>query len=67
MLATLVRILGVLPGGLGLFEATSVAALHVLEVPVSAGLAATLMFRVLAFWLPMLPGTLFARRETRAA
>jgi uncharacterized protein (TIRG00374 family) len=67
MLATLVRILGVLPGGLGLFEAASVAALHVLDVPVSAGLAATLMFRVLAFWLPMLPGTLFARRETRAA
>jgi uncharacterized protein (TIRG00374 family) len=67
MLATLVRMLSVLPGGLGLFETTSVAALHVLDVPVSAGLAATLMFRVLAFWLPMLPGTLFARRETRAA
>jgi Mg2+-importing ATPase len=67
MLSTLARILGVVPGGLGVFEATSVASLRLMGVPVAAGVAATLLFRGFSFWLPLLPGTLFARRETRAA
>src|SRR5205085_2539111 len=55
MLSTLVRILGVLPGGLGVFEVASVATLRLMGVPVAAGLAATLLFRGFSFWLPMLP------------
>jgi uncharacterized membrane protein YbhN (UPF0104 family) len=31
------------------------------------GLAATLLFRGLSFWLPMLPGLLFMRSERRPA
>jgi Mg2+-importing ATPase len=65
MLSTLARILGIVPGGLGVFEAVSVATLRALGVPVAAGLAATLLFRGLSFWLPLLPATVFAHRETR--
>jgi uncharacterized membrane protein YbhN (UPF0104 family) len=63
MLSTLARIVGVVPGGLGIFEAASVASLRLMGVPIAAGLAATLLFRGFSFWLPMLPAALFARRE----
>jgi len=66
MLSTLARTLGPIPGGLGVFEAASVTTLKLMGVPVAAGLAATLLFRGFSFWLPMVPGLVFARRETRA-
>ena len=65
MLATLARTIGFIPGGLGTFEGASVALLHVMGVSVPAALAATLLFRGLSFWLPMAPGLLVARRESR--
>jgi Mg2+-importing ATPase len=67
MLSTLARTLGVVPGGLGVFEAVSVATLKLIGVPLAAGLAATLLFRGFSFWLPMVPGLVLARREARAA
>jgi uncharacterized protein (TIRG00374 family) len=66
MLSTLARTLGPLPGGLGIFEAASVATLKVIGVPIAAGLAATLLFRGFSYWLPLVPGILLARREARA-
>ena len=66
MLSTLARTLGVVPGGLGVFEAVSVATLKLIGIPVTAGLAATLLFRFFTFWLPMAPGLILARHETRA-
>jgi Mg2+-importing ATPase len=50
MLSTLTRTLGVVPGGLGVFEAVSVPTLKLIGVPVAAGLAATLrpLFHLLA-------------------
>jgi Mg2+-importing ATPase len=66
MLSTLARTLGVVPGGLGVFEAVSVATLKLIGVPVAAGLSATLLFRFFTFWLPMAPGLILARRETKA-
>jgi uncharacterized protein (TIRG00374 family) len=66
MLSTLARTLGPVPGGLGIFEAASVATLKLMGVPISAGLAATLLFRGFSYWLPMVPGILLARRETGA-
>ena len=66
MLSTLARTLGVVPGGLGVFEAVSVATLRLIGVPVAAGLAATLLFRFFTFWLPMAPGLILARREAKA-
>jgi P-type Mg2+ transporter len=56
VIASVFRTLGVLPGGLGSFEAASVLALHAIGVPTTVALSATLVFRGLSFWLPMLPG-----------
>ena len=63
MIASLVRTVGVVPGGLGTFEATSVLTLSLTGTTVAAALAATLLFRGLSFWLPMLPGFWVSRRE----
>jgi Mg2+-importing ATPase len=61
MLASLLRSVGFMPGGLGTFEAASVSALALAGIPVAVGLSATLLFRGLSFWLPMLPGLAIAR------
>src|SRR6185295_20347067 len=45
MLASLARTVGIVPGGLGTFEAVSVATLRAAGVSLSAALAATLLFR----------------------
>ena len=65
VLSTLARTLGPVPGGLGIFEAASVATLKLAGVPIAAALAATLLFRGFSYWLPMAPGIVLARRETR--
>jgi P-type Mg2+ transporter len=65
MVASLVRTMGVVPGGLGTYEATSVFTLRLLGIGVSAALSATLMFRGLSFWIPMLPGLWSSRRILR--
>lgn len=62
MISTLLRTVGVIPGGLGTFEAASIVTLKLAGVPVSVALSATLLFRGLSFWLPMLPGLVFSRR-----
>ena len=64
-MSALLATLGVIPGGLGLFEGGAVAMLRWFEVPVEAGLAATLLLRAWTFWLPMAPGMWMARREAR--
>ena len=61
MISTLFRTVGFVPGGLGTFEATSVLTLHLIGVDVAVALSATLLFRGLSFWLPMLPGLWFSR------
>lgn len=51
------------PLGLGTFEASLVAMLRLVGVPLEPALTATLVFRGFTLWLPMLPGLWFARRE----
>jgi len=51
------------PGGLGTFEASSVAMLALFRVPVEVGLTATLLLRGFSYWLPMAPGFWLSRRE----
>jgi glycosyltransferase 2 family protein len=63
VVASAAATIGPIPLGLGTFEAACVAILHVLGVPLSSGLAATLLLRLLTFWLPMIPGVLLTRRE----
>jgi uncharacterized protein (TIRG00374 family) len=67
VVASVVATLAWIPGGLGSFEGTCVAMLHLHGVPVEAGLAATLLLRGFTFWLPMLPGFAVARRELAGA
>jgi len=62
MFSSLLRTVGIVPGGLGVFEAASVFMLRAAGIPISAALAATLLFRGLSFWLPMLPGLVLAQR-----
>jgi uncharacterized protein (TIRG00374 family) len=56
MISSLLRTMGIVPGGLGTFEATSVLTLRMIGVAIPVALSATLLFRGLTFWLPMLPG-----------
>jgi len=62
MVASLFRTMGIVPGGLGMFEATSVLTLRMAGVDLAVALSATLLFRGLSFWLPMGPGYWFSRR-----
>ncbi|HEY6879023.1 MAG TPA: magnesium-translocating P-type ATPase [Polyangiales bacterium] len=62
MLASVFRSLGIAPGGLGSFEAASVFTLSAAGASIPVALSATLVFRTLSFWLPMLPGFLLSRR-----
>ena len=62
MISSLVRTMGVVPGGLGTYEAASVLTLRSVGVSVPVGLSATLIFRGFSFWMPMLPGLWFSRR-----
>lgn len=55
------RSICVTPGGLGVFEGAAVTTLHWAGVPLPMALSATLLFRGLSFWAPMLPGLLVAR------
>jgi hypothetical protein len=50
------------PRGLGTFEATQVLMLRMVGIDLAVALSATLLFRGLSFWLPMLPGHWFSRR-----
>ena len=66
MLASVLRSIGIVPGGLGAFEAAAVVTLHWVGVNIAVALSATLLFRGLTFWLPMLPGLWLAHREWRS-
>jgi hypothetical protein len=63
VLASVVATLAWVPGGLGTFEASCVALLHLQGIPVHAALAGTLLLRGFTFWLPMAPGFWLTRRE----
>jgi uncharacterized membrane protein YbhN (UPF0104 family) len=63
IVASLVASLAWVPGGLGTFEGTCVATLHIHGVGLEVALAAVLLLRGFSFWLPMLPGLWIARRE----
>jgi hypothetical protein len=63
IIASMVASIAWVPGGLGTFEGTCVAMLHVHGVGLEAALAAVLLLRGFSFWLPMLPGLWIARRE----
>jgi uncharacterized protein (TIRG00374 family) len=65
MFSALFRTVSFAPGGLGTFEAAAVMILKSAGVPLATAFSATLLFRGLNFWLPMVPGMWFARRVLR--
>ena len=67
MLSSVFRSVAFSPGGLGAFEASSVYTLKRAGLPLAVAFSATLLFRGLSFWLPMLPGLWATRRELKGA
>ncbi len=65
IMASVVATLGPVPLGLGTFEASCVAMLGSLGVPIETALTATLLLRGFTLWLPMLPGLWLTRRALR--
>jgi len=62
MIASLVRTLGIVPGGLGTFEGSAVVMLRAVGVDLAVALSATLAYRGLSFWVPLVPGYVCSRR-----
>jgi uncharacterized protein (TIRG00374 family) len=54
-----------LPGGLGTFDGTVIAMLRAFQIPLEPAVAATVLFRVFALFLPLVPGFWLARRQAR--
>ena len=57
------------PGGLGFVEAGLVGTLRLAAVPAADALTATLLYRIVAFWLPLPAGAVafvLFRRHDRA-
>ena len=54
------------PGGLGAMEAALVAGLTAVGAPTGPAVAGVLAFRLLTFWLPILPGWLAYRALSAA-
>jgi len=52
-----------LPGGLGSFEAGSVAVMSVLGIELETAIAATLLVRGLIYWLPLAPGVIVVHQS----
>ena len=65
VMAQIVAAIGLIPLGLGSFEATATAMLHLLGVPLESAFAATMLLRLFTMWLPMLPGLFLMRPSLR--
>jgi uncharacterized protein (TIRG00374 family) len=52
-----------IPGGLGIFEGSSIALLSLFGIPLEQAIAASVLVRGFTYWLPMIPGFLITRRE----
>ena len=55
------------PGGLGAVEAALVAGLTALGAPVAPAVAGVLSFRLIAYWLPIIPSAMTLKRLGRTA
>ncbi|PQA87016.1 lysylphosphatidylglycerol synthase transmembrane domain-containing protein [Hyphococcus luteus] len=62
-IASIAATIGPAPMGLGTFEAGMIASLTVFGAGVEDALTATLIYRGLTLWLPLLPGFIIIQRE----
>jgi uncharacterized protein (TIRG00374 family) len=65
VIASLVATLTPIPSGLGTFDATMLAMLHLVGISTTVGVGAVLLFRGFTLMLPLFPGLWLARREMR--
>ncbi|MEO1136485.1 MAG: lysylphosphatidylglycerol synthase transmembrane domain-containing protein, partial [Pseudomonadota bacterium] len=63
VIASAAATIGPIPMGLGTFEAGMIAALRVFGAGLEDALTATLIYRGLSLWLPLLPGFFIIQRE----
>lgn len=63
VIASAAATIGPMPMGLGTFEAGMIAALRVFGAGLEDALTATLIYRGLSLWLPLLPGFIIIQRE----
>lgn len=63
VIASVTASIGPIPMGLGTFEAGMVTALKLFGASIEDALTATLIFRGLSLWLPLLPGFYIIQRE----
>jgi hypothetical protein len=63
MIASVAGAVTLLPGGIGGFEAGSVAALLLFGIPLGGAIASTLLLRGLTLWIPLIPGMLATRKS----
>lgn len=63
--ASIVATIGPIPMGLGTYEASSTATLHVLGIPAEGAFAATMLLRLFILWLPLIPGLMLMRKAGR--
>jgi uncharacterized protein (TIRG00374 family) len=66
VIASLVATITIVPSGLGTFDATMLAMLHLVGVSKTHGVGAVLLFRGFTLMLPLLPGLWLGRREMKA-
>jgi glycosyltransferase 2 family protein len=66
VIASLVATITIIPSGLGTFDATMLAMLHLVGVSTTNGVGAVLLFRGFTLMLPLLPGLWLGRREMKA-
>lgn len=52
-----------IPGGLGIFEGSSIALMTLFGIPLEQAIVASLLMHGFTYWLPMIPGILVTRRE----
>ena len=63
VIATVAGTITLLPGGVGGFEAGSIGILNLLGIPLEAAIATIIIFRVLSLWIPLIPGTILAKKD----
>ena len=63
IIASVAGALTLLPGGIGGFEAGSIAVLVTLGIPIEVAIAATILLRGLTLWIPLIPGLILARED----
>lgn len=65
VISSAIATLSFMPGGLGIYEGSLTAILHLSGLSIESAFTATILFRGFTYWLPMLPGFFITQREAK--